>query len=322
MGLFDFVQQHHAVRLAADPFAELTALFVSHVSGRRADEPGDAVLLHIFTHVDAHDIILRVEEILRQGACQAGLTHAGRAKEEECADGPVRVLEAGAAPLDCTAYGFHGLVLADDAAFQAALHLHQAVAFRLRDLVHGNARHLGNHRGDIFIRNDGRTALDTSHLKPYHGTGLVYCVDGLVRQGTVRHIAVGEAYGGLDCLRSICHVMEFLVMRLQALEDFDGLAHGCGFNHNPLEAAVKRAVLFHDLGELVHRGCADALDFSACKGGLEHIGGIQAAGGTAGANDGVDFVDEQDNIRILPGLIQNGLDALFEIAPVLGAGHH
>ena len=51
--LFDFVEEHDAVRAAADGFAQLAAFLVADISRRRADQPGDRVLLHVFAHVDA-----------------------------------------------------------------------------------------------------------------------------------------------------------------------------------------------------------------------------------------------------------------------------
>ena len=52
MGLFDFVEQHDAVRPAADALGELAAFFVADVARRRADQPADVVLLHVLAHVD------------------------------------------------------------------------------------------------------------------------------------------------------------------------------------------------------------------------------------------------------------------------------
>ena len=39
MGLLDFVKEHHAVRPAAHGFTKLSALIVTHVARRRADQP-------------------------------------------------------------------------------------------------------------------------------------------------------------------------------------------------------------------------------------------------------------------------------------------
>jgi hypothetical protein len=54
------------------------------------------------------------EQELGQRPRQLRLADAGRAAEDEAADGPVRVLQPRAAPPDGPADGLDGLVLADD----------------------------------------------------------------------------------------------------------------------------------------------------------------------------------------------------------------
>jgi hypothetical protein len=53
VGLFDLVEEDDGVGAAADGLGELAALVVADVAGRRADEAGDGVLLHVLGHVDA-----------------------------------------------------------------------------------------------------------------------------------------------------------------------------------------------------------------------------------------------------------------------------
>jgi len=55
---------------------------------------------------------------------------AGRAEEDERADGPARVLQAGARAADSLGNGGERLVLADDAQAQAFLHPQQVYPFR------------------------------------------------------------------------------------------------------------------------------------------------------------------------------------------------
>ena len=83
MGLLDLVEQHHAVGLAPHRFGELTSLVVTDVTRRRADQPCDRVLLHVFAHVDPHHVFLAVEERLGERACQLGFAYTGRAEEDE-----------------------------------------------------------------------------------------------------------------------------------------------------------------------------------------------------------------------------------------------
>ena len=54
VSLLNLVQQHHGVGATAHGLGQLTALFVTHISGRRTHQAGNAVLLTVLTHVDAH----------------------------------------------------------------------------------------------------------------------------------------------------------------------------------------------------------------------------------------------------------------------------
>ena len=89
-----------------------------------------------------------------------------------------------------------------------------------------------------------------------------------------------------------------------------------------LEAALQGAVLLDVLAVLVERGGADALDLAARQGRLEHVGGVDGPLGPAGADQGVQLVDEQDDVVGAADLVHDRLDALLELAAVLGAGDH
>src|SRR5438046_597514 len=101
MGLLDFIQKDHRIRPAANALGELPALFVSDVAGRGPDQARNIVLLHVLGHVDYEERIGVAEHEFRQTLRQVGLTHAGRADEDEAAHWTVRVLESTAA----AAYG-------------------------------------------------------------------------------------------------------------------------------------------------------------------------------------------------------------------------
>jgi hypothetical protein len=54
---------------------------------------------------------------------------------------------------------------------------------------------------------------------------------------------------------------------------------------------------------------------------LEQIGGIhRAARGSAGADHGVDLVDEQDRVRVGFELLEDLLQAFLEVAAIARAG--
>ncbi len=115
MRFLDLVEQHHLVRPAPHRFGERAALVIADIARRRADQPRDRVLLHVFGHVETNHRGLVVEEILRERLGQLGLADAGGAQEHERAHRPVRVLE----PRARTAHGgrdrMDGFGLADDA---------------------------------------------------------------------------------------------------------------------------------------------------------------------------------------------------------------
>ena len=56
---------------------------------------------------------------------------------------------------------------------------------------------------------------------------------------------------------------------------------------------------------------------------LEDVAGVDGAFGRTRADDGVDLVDEGDDlaVRVLD-LVEDALQALLELATVLRAGHH
>jgi hypothetical protein len=63
------------------------------------------------------------------------------------------------------------------------------------------------------------------------------------------------------------------------------------------------------------------MQLAARQRGLEHVAGIHRAFGLAGADHGVQLVDEQDHLAFLLGeIVQHRLQALLELAAELRAG--
>ena len=90
-----------------------------------------------------------------------------------------------------------------------------------------------------------------------------------------------------------------------------------------LEAALERRVLLDVLAVLVERGGADHAQLAARQHRLEHVAGVHRALGRAGADDRVHLVDEDDDLAVGVGdLLEHRLEALLELAAVLGAGDH
>ena len=153
MGFFHFIKQHDAVGVAADRFGQLAALVVSHISGRRPDEPGDAELLHVFGHIDPDHVLLVVEQCLRQRLGQLGFADAGRTEEQEGTEGSVRILDARTGAQDGLGDLFHGLVLADNPLVQDILQVEELLALAFHELGDGDAGPAADNPGDLFFGN-------------------------------------------------------------------------------------------------------------------------------------------------------------------------
>src|ERR1019366_4273924 len=132
----------------------------------------------------------------------------------------------------------------------------------------------------------------------YTGSGFVDQVNGLVGQETVRDVAVGMRDREID---------RVVLIRRR--------------NFHGLEATLKRTVFLDRLAVFAGGGSADALDFATRQRGLQNVGGVERTFRRSGADQRVQFVDEDDGVLRLHQFLHDGLEALFELAAVLGAGN-
>src|SRR5690606_16637542 len=108
---------------------------------------------------------------------------------------------------------------------------------------------------------------------------------------------------------------------LQAAQDRDRVLDRRLAHEHLLEAALERGVLLDVLAVFVERGRADAVQLAARERGLEHVAGVHRALGLAGADHGVQLVDEQDDLALVLGeVVEHRLEAFLELAAKLGAG--
>ncbi len=116
--------------------------------------------------------------------------------------------------------------------------------------------------------------------------------------------------------------MVHLVALLDAPEDGDGVLHRGLLHHHGLEPPLQCRVLFDILPVFVQCSRADAVQLSPGQHGLQHVPGIQSPVGLARAHDGVQLVDEEDDLAVaVLHVLQHGLQALLELAPVFGPCH-
>ena len=113
-----------------------------------------------------------------------------------------------------------------------------------------------------------------------------------------------------------------LVPFAQAAQDRDGVLDPRLADEDGLEAPLEGGVLLDVLAVLVEGRRADGVQLAAGEHRLEHVRGVHRALGGARADDGVELVDEQDDLAVRVGdLLEDGLEPLLELAAVLGAGH-
>ena len=151
------------------------------------------------------------------------------------------------------------------------------------------------------------------------GAGLVDEVDGLVGEVAVGDVAVGEVGRGHERLVGDRDPVVRLVAVAQALEDLDRVGHGGLLDDDLLEAPLEGGVLLEVLAVLVERGGADRLQLAAGEHRLEDRRGVDGALGGTGTHEGVELVDEQDDVAAGADLLQHLLEALLEVAAVAGA---
>ena len=112
-----------------------------------------------------------------------------------------------------------------------------------------------------------------------------------------------------------------LVILLDAVHDGQRIGHAGLFHADRLEAALESLILLDILAVLVEGGGADDLDLTAGEGGLEDIARVHGTLALTGGGNGVDLVNEQDDVAGGLDLTQQALDPLLELAAELGAGH-
>ena len=105
-------------------------------------------------------------------------------------------------------------------------------------------------------------------LRPDHGAGLVYEVDGLIGKEAVSDIPVGQSGRGDDGAVRDLHAVEHLIPLFQAAQDGNGVLHAGFTHHDGLESPLQRRVLFDILAVLVECGGADAVQFTPGQHGL------------------------------------------------------
>ena len=114
-----------------------------------------------------------------------------------------------------------------------------------------------------------------------------------------------------------------LVAFLESSQDRDRVVHRRWRHVDRLEAPLQRRVLLDVPAVLVERGGAHHAQGSAREMRLHHVAGVHCSLRRAGAHHGVQLVHEHHEAALAIGdLLQHGLHAFLEFAPVPGSGEH
>ncbi len=78
MRFFHFIKQHNRIGPSSYGFRKLSAFIVSDISGRRPNQAGNGIFLHILGHIQAHHIAFVVKKAFRQRLGKLGFPYPGR----------------------------------------------------------------------------------------------------------------------------------------------------------------------------------------------------------------------------------------------------
>ena len=158
-------------------------------------------------------------------------------------------------------------------------------------------------------------------LGAQRGRSLVDEVDRLVGQEAVGDVLVRQHRGGDERAVPQLHAVVDLIALLEAAQNADRVLDARRIDQDRLETALERGVLFDVFAVFVERGRADAVQFAAGEHRLEQIARVHRAVARSRADDGVEFVDEEDHPALGRGdLLEHRLEPLLEFAAVLGSG--
>ena len=151
MRLLDLIEQDHRIRPTPHRLSQLAALLVADVPGRGTDEPGHGELLAVLAHVDAHEGLLVVEQVLGERLRELRLADTGRPEEQERARRPVGVGDPGTRAAHRLGDCGDGILLADQALAQFGLEVQKLLGLTLGETIDRDARPRRHHAGDVLL---------------------------------------------------------------------------------------------------------------------------------------------------------------------------
>ena len=152
---------------------------------------------------------------------------------------------------------------------------------------------------------------------------LVDEIDRFVRQKPVADVAVAHHRGTNQGTVLDPHAMVHLIAFFQSAQDGNGIFHAGLLDHDRLEAAFESGILLDVFPVFVERGGADGPKLAPGQLRLEHVGSVGRPLGRAGSDNGMQFVDEEDDLPFARGnFFEERFEALLEFAAEFCPGNH
>ena len=153
------------------------------------------------------------------------------------------------------------------------------------------------------------------------GGGLINQVDGLIGQVPIGDIPLTHGGGQPAHVRADGHLVKGLVIGGDALEDLHRVIDGGLLHDDGLEAALQGGILLDVLAVLREGGGADDLDLTPAQGGFENVGGVHRSLRVTSPHDGVNLVNDKDDVAQTLDLINQTLHPGLKLSPELGTSH-
>ena len=110
---------------------------------------------------------------------------------------------------------------------------------------------------------------------------------------------------------------------LESAKNSDGVLDTRFADHHWLEAALEGGIFFDVFAVFIECGCTNGVELAAGELGFEQIGGIHRPLCGTSTDDGVEFVDEQNDLALAGSdFFEKGLETVLEFAAKLGASDH
>ncbi len=117
------------------------------------------------------------------------------------------------------------------------------------------------------------------------------------------------------------HAVMDLIALPKPAQDADRVLDRRLADHDRLESALERRILFDVFPVFVQRGRADGVQFAAGEHRLQHVRCIHGSFRRAGSDDCMELVDEKNHLSLgVRHFLEHGFEPLLELAAILCAG--